>query len=201
MALGQRDSAEAVLRSVVSYGFALVDNGTSAIEELIGTSIVGTGRDALRRFYVIEHDPRAGSPGLESPRRSAASESADAGPTSAVDAQRWLLTWIEDPRALLGKRFEGLRVLSASSCTSVRGLMLGPGAEVNGVIGRARHTLARFPSEQALVDLDARLPTWRDEARSSNPLQSLAVSSASVAGAVLRNPRLASCTRLFTAGW
>ena len=63
MALGQRDSAETVLRSIVSFGFAFIDNGTSGLEAVIGSVIVAIGRDALHRFYV---DPARSARG---PRR------------------------------------------------------------------------------------------------------------------------------------
>ena len=80
MALGQRDSAEAVLRSIVSFGFAFVDNGTSGLEAMTGSVIVPIGREALHRFYVIQNDPRADSPALARPSRSMADSSLPYGP-------------------------------------------------------------------------------------------------------------------------
>ena len=62
MSINQRDSAEAMLRAVVSFGFTLVDNSTNLIEELNGAVIVGVGRSALGEYYRVTHDPRAGSP-------------------------------------------------------------------------------------------------------------------------------------------
>ena len=69
MARGDRDSAEAVLRSIVSFGFVMIDNSSTALDELIGSIIVGTGRDALQRFYALEHDPRASAAALAMPSR------------------------------------------------------------------------------------------------------------------------------------
>ena len=200
MALGQRDSAEAVLRSIVSLGFTLVDNGTSGLEELIGTVIVGIGRDALQRFYVIQHDPRAGLPALAPPLRPAVASFNRDVSTTADDVQRRLLANIESPTMPLGMRYESLQLLSATSCTSVRGLLFGPSAEATRVAERARHSLARYPSEVALVELLTR-PSYPGRELSSNPFQALALSSASVAGVVLHNPRLVACTRILTAGW
>lgn len=201
MALGQRDSAEAVLRSIVSFGFTFIDNGTSGLEEIIGTVIVGIGRDALQRFYVIQHDPRAGLPALAQPTRAAVASFNRDVPTSAGDVQRRLLANIESPIVPLGMRYESLQLFNGSSCTSVRGLLFGPSAETKQVAERARHTLARYPSEEALVELLTRPSFLSPDISSPNPIQALAVSSASVAGAVLQNPRLVSCTRILSGGW
>jgi hypothetical protein len=200
MALGERDSAEAVLRSIVSFGFTFVDNGTSGLEELIGTVIVGIGRDALQRFYVIQHDPRAVLPALAPPSREFRSSFDRGAPKSADDLQRRLLANIENPAVPLGVRYESVQMLSATSCTSVRGLLFGPSAKAIRIAERARHSLARYPSEAALVELLTR-PSYPGRELSANPFQTLALSSASVAGVVLQNPRLVSCTRILSGGW
>ena len=59
LAMGQQAEAEAALRSIIGFGFAIVDNGTTAIDGLIGRVIVEIGRDALERFYTLTGDPRA----------------------------------------------------------------------------------------------------------------------------------------------
>jgi hypothetical protein len=202
MAIGQPDTAETVLRSIVSYGFALIDNGTSELEELMGAVIVGIGRDALRRFYYIRHDVRGSYPALMLPEAVFDVSTLPARkPMTAHEARRALLLRIEDPAVPLGARFAGLRSLYATSCTNVPELLLGPRADVQAVLQRARNTVARYPSEQALLDLQTRMLTPTSDAPSPNPIQSLAVSSATVAGVVLHNPRLASCTRILTWGW
>jgi hypothetical protein len=201
MALGQRDSAEAVLRSIVSFGFTFIDNGTSGTEELIGTMIVGVGRDALQRFYVIQHDPRASLPALAPLSRKAVFALDRGAPMAAGDVQRRLLANIENPSAALGVRFQSLQLSSGTSCTNVRELLFGPSAETRQVVERARHSLARYPSEVALVELLTRPSYSGPSPPSPNPFQALAVSSATVAGFVLQNPRLASCTRILTGGW
>lgn len=194
MAIGQPETAETVLRSIISYGFALIDNGTSGIEEIIGMVIVGTGRDALQRFYVIRHDPRSTLPALVKPDRDALW--AAAARTSTDDARRQLLARIEDPATLRGERFEGLRRLSYTSCTNVRELLLGPDADARRVLADAPRLLARYPSERALIELQSRPLATMPNSEWTNPIQALVVSSATVAGAVLQNPRMASCTRI-----
>jgi len=203
MASGQPDEAERTLRSTISFGFAHIDNATSTLEELIGQIIVGIGRDALQRFYAIQHDPRATLPALRAPVRSAARATASPrpAPVPIEEARRRLVARVDDPTLPLGERFDGLQNLSASSCTNVRELMFGPRAEVTAAFARARHTVARFPSEQALVDLASRQPYIAGEPHWNGLLQALAISSASVGGTVLHNPRLAACTRILTYNW
>lgn len=203
MAMGQPAEAERTLRTTVSYGFALIDNATSAMDALIGQVIVSIGRDALQRFYRLQHDPRADLVALRAPVRSTGRPAASSlpAPMSLDEARRRMLARVNDPSVPLGERFEGMQNLSVSSCTNVRELMFGPRADVTAAFARARHTLARFPSEQALADLALRQPSITGDPHWNGLLQALAVSSASVGGAVLHNPRLAACTRILTYNW
>ena len=170
-------------------------------EGLIGSVIVGVGRDALQRFYAIQHDPRASLPALAPVPKSAVSASHAAMHLSGDDARQQLLARIDDPAVPLTERFDGLQSLSVVSCTNVRELLFGTRSDVSDMIGRARHTLARYPSERALLDLQTRLPRLSSGYGSLNPIQALAASSASVAGLATRNPRLVACTRILTGGW
>ena len=199
MALGQRDSAETILRSVVSFGFMLVDNGTSILDELIGNVIVGIGRDGLLRFYVITNDPRASMPALSIPARVAATPNPmRAG--NMEDRRRLLITRSQDARTSPGERYEALHLLSASACTNVRELLLGRRSDVTDALRNASMHLARYPSERALVELLGREPEFSNEGTSWDPFTGLAASAATVVGAVIHNPRLATCTRM-VGGW
>ncbi len=204
MAAGQPQEAERTLRSIVSFGFTMIDNATSTMDELIGEVIVGIGRDALQRYYVLEHDPRATLPALQGPVRMAGPSAFQRhvrAQTPADEARRRLLQQIVDPAVPRGERFEGVQQLSVSSCTNVRELMFGPRADVAEALARAKQSLARYPSEQALVDLYARGPSAVGTQPWHGLFQALAVSSASVSGTVLHNPRLAACTRVLTFNW
>ena len=200
MAIGRPREAEQVLRSIVSYGFALIDNGTTTLDELIGTVIVGTGRDALRRFYVIQHDPRASLPQLAMPvRGSFRRASASVGRlVTSEDVRRQLLLELADPSVPRPERFEAVRTLSMMQCSNVRGLLFGQDDEVRHAIERARDDLARFPSERALVELETRMPSAARVTGAASPLQSLLISPATVAGVVLNNQRMGVCTLLLT---
>ncbi len=195
MSIGQRDSAEAVLRSIVSVGFAMTDNGHNNLDSFMGNVIVAVGRDALGRFYRITDDPRALLPPFGQQQKPA---SAVPSRLSMDEMRRFLIDETGNPNEYLGMRYEALRLLSAASCTNVRELMFGNGADVDAAIRSARAQLARYPSERALVDLVAQLPQPRADELKYDPIGALAVSSATVAGTVLRNPRLAACTAMVT---
>jgi hypothetical protein len=202
MAVGHRDSAETVLRSIVSFGFALIDNGPGMIDEMIGTVIVGIGRDALQRFYVIQHDRRASLPMLMPiPRVTTVNRTNGRGaPLSSDEVREQMLTRLADSRVPRGERFELTRALQLTSCTNVRDLVFGPRAEVLEAVEQARRVVPRYPSERALMDLQTRPLILAKGSVTRGPFQTLAVSAASVPGALLGNPRLEACALLLT-GW
>ena len=192
MTMGQRDSAETVLRSIVSVGFALIDNGTSLIDELVGNQIVGIGRDALQRFYVITHDSRATSPAVQPPPPLSGPVGSRRGSTGGNpdEMRRRFIAIVDDPSTRRAERYDALNSLSVSSCTTVGQLLFGRSPDVDAAFSRARRNLARYPSEQSLVDLVDR-PV--DPVKLGNPFTGVAISAATVAGTVLHNPRFATC--------
>lgn len=202
MSIGKPREAEQVLRSIISFGFAYIDNGTTTMDDLIGTVDVGIGRDALRRFYAIEHDPRASLPELTKvpggPFQYA--RQTEVAGLSADEVRRQLLAQLADPALPRPERSEAVRALTLMSCTSTRELLFGPRTEVRKAIEQARNSFARYPSERAVMDLQAKLPSASTLSAATGPMQSLLVSPAMVAGAVLHNPRMGLCTLLLTAG-
>ena len=202
MAIGQRDSAETILRSIVSFGFAEVDNGATLLEQLIGTVNVGIGRDALRRFYLITGDPRAGSAPLAPTLNETANPSNVFDPLARVpsraELRQELISKSANPALHRAERFESLYLLSASSCTNVRELLFGTRTDVTDAFRAARRDLARYPSERAMVDLIDRSGASPSPylLNGTGPVEKLVISSATIAGAVLGNPRLAACTRI-----
>lgn len=193
MSIGQKDSAETILRSIVSVGFALADNGTSAMDEMIGAQIVDIGREGLRQYYEIQGDPRAAT--LTPPQRRNGQRDAERDPDAfrAVRVAR-----LGNPTSHRGERFESLNFLAVSSCMNVRELIMGPRADVQAALDKARVDLPRYASERALVNLLEQTKTPQLPKDYVNPISDLAVSAASVAGAAFHNPRFAQCTRLLT---
>ena len=203
MAIGQRDSAETILRSIVSVGFAEMDNGATLLEQLIGAVNVGIGRDALNRFYLITGDSRAGIAPLGPTLSEAANPPNFFDPFakahSRAERRQLLIAKSANPTLHRAERYESLYLLSTSSCTNVRELLFGTRTDVTDAFKAARRDLARYPSEQAMVDLIGRSGATPPAELLANPLEKFAVSTATIAGAVLGNPRLAACTRTILA--
>lgn len=204
VAMHEPERAEAALRSVVGFGFALIDNGSSAIDGLIGRVIVGIGRNGWEQFasngrtYPFGYDPSAPETKLKNsnwgdPRGIR---------ISAEDLRRRLLNDVSDatlPRTL---RFEQLSQLSVSSCSSIPGMVFGPDQEMRDAFATAATTLARFPSEKAqlelILDETNRVP---DVMPWLNPVSQLIVGSGVVAATVTGNERLAACTKIAIGYW
>ena len=191
MSTKQVDSAEATLRGTVSLGFAFIDNANTLMDQLTGAVVVGTGRDALQRFYVATGNPLAEDPGLapvDRPDLLARTK----WPTS--ESRREVIARVNDPNAARGARMESLRTLSLASCGSVKELLFGPNDDVTSAIARAKQSLGRYPSEKALAELATDMPRTTARETTFDGLAMVASSAASVAGAVLRNERMATCT-------
>ena len=115
---------------------------------------------------------------------------------SSDEMRRTFIDRAADPALHHGERFEVLQRLAISSCTNVRELLVGPRAEVTDAFRNARRDLARYPSERSLVDLIGQLPNASLGMPQSGAFDAIAVGSATIAGVVLHNPRLATCTRI-----
>jgi hypothetical protein len=195
MAIGQQDSAVTILRSIVSVGFAFIDNGTTSMDELMGDQLIGVGRVALRQYYELQRDPRA----LSATLANAARLNGHADLVTTAEAFRSsLIEVVNDPTRHRGERFEALGMLRASTCSNVRELLTGPGSDIRAATENARRTLVRYPSDRALIELMADLRAPKIPEGYSNPISDLASSAASVAGVAFHNPRFASCTRMLT---
>lgn len=196
VATGQPRQAEAVLRSIVSFGFVFIDNGTSALDALVGRLIADIGRDGLHQLYTLTGNAEGvaqSAPTGRVPKSAATSR-------TRIDMARWrgqLLDDVRDAQLPRTLRYESLMTLSFTTCGSVREMLFGPSANVRAAFDWAGTTLARFPSERAYIDLmhDAtnRTPSGLvSESKTSR----LIMGAATVAGTVLNNPRVVACTRV-----
>jgi hypothetical protein len=189
---GRRDSAEAVLRAIVSQGFALSDNATGAIDQLIGNVVVGIGRDALVRFYALTKDPRG--PAIEAATERARKRQ---GPPAAQISVRdfnkrvgAINEAITSPDLGRGLRLEMIGQRAQVACGDARELVFGYRAETQAVFDKARAELGRYASERALIDLyqnatTAPVGSWAGAPR--------AVAAFDAVGRIYFNPRLATC--------
>jgi hypothetical protein len=199
-ATGQPERAEAALRSVVSFGFAMIDNGTTLMDALIGRAVVDIGREGLHQWYALAHDARGLA--LTAPFPKAQRMNGSIGSTRIdVDAVRArLLADATNPHLPRTLRLESLRQLSFSTCGSARGMLFGQSADVDAAFDDARETLARYPSERAFIDLLYEAPARVPDGVAARSLSDrLIVGAATVTGMLLDNPRVASCTRILRA--
>jgi hypothetical protein len=133
--------------------------------------------------------------------RVARSGPPDAAQLSGAELRRRLLARVEDGALPLGERFSGLSRTSALSCTNPRELLFGASPDVRDVLARAPHTLARFPSERALIELQTRQLALAATYPYRGPIDAVAISMATVAGTVMHNPRFAQCTAVLMGRW
>ena len=198
MSTKQIDSAEATLRGTVSLGFAFIDNANTLLDQVTGAVVVGIGRDALLQFYKATGNPLAQNPGL-SPVNKFDVPARKKLPTSELRRQK--IATVTDPNVSRGVRMESLRALSFASCGSVKELLFGPNDDVTSAIARAKQSLGRYPSEKALVELVTDIPRLKSGDVSFDGRAMMASSAATVAGAVLRNDRMATCTIVTSRFW
>lgn len=204
LAINQPDRAEAALRSVVSFGFAMMDNGTNALDGIIGRVIVGIGRNGWEQFA---SNGRLYPPGYDNTTPVPKLKNTNWGDPrgvriSADELRRRLLQDINDPAVPRTIRYEHLNELALTSCNNIPEMLFGPGQETRDVFAKVAPSLVRFPSEQAHLDLilneTNHIP---DEMLPSDLPRKLIIGAATVAATVTNNPRLASCTRLAVGFW
>lgn len=189
--------AEAALKSVVSYGFMLMDNATSALDATVGRLITGIGGDGLHQLYSIQLNDELMA-AVRTPKEFTLNSAADVKQRVDPDVLRErLLNDVNNLDLPRGIRLESLRSLSFGACGNVREVLLGPDQQVRDAFANAKRTLARFPSEQAFLDLlfqsTERVP---EGAGVKLGPERFIVGAATVAGVVLNNPRVAACTRM-----
>ncbi len=194
---GEPDRAEHALRSVLSYGFVLLDNGSSAIEGLIGRVVVGIASEGLHTLYSMTGN--AAGAALTAPIQS--TTALKRGPEERP-AEARLIEIANDPAVSRTIRLESLRALAFSSCTNVRGALFGPSAESNAAFDAARRDLVRYPSDRAFINLlqdTPNRPLGNSEINSKSDW--LLLGAASVASTVLNNPRIQTCTQVLNANF
>jgi hypothetical protein len=202
LAQGRRDSAEIVLREMLSFGFALTET-PFLIETLIGVVIVNVARANLEQLWTITGDPRAARLRALHDSALAARDARDA--STAIKTQRFLgaaamrqvtVAGATDSHNIRSLRFSMLHNLGMASCTNASELVFGPAPDVRDAFARARREVARFPSEQSLLDVmeteAVRLRYWPIEGALDGGLARVGRAG----GALLGNDRLPGCVRL-----
>lgn len=203
LARGQRDSAEAGLRQMIGFGFTMVDDGQTLIEQLIGVVCIGIAREGLVQLYRRLGDPRGALLRAATDSAIAVYTVGDVDPFMNIDIRNpaatrtAVLTMARDTTRLRGLRWEMLKTLVLAPCTNARELLFGPDQDINDAFGSARKTWARFASDSALLDM-----TERSLVRMSRrPVgHDWRTRFARWEGALMRNPRVAACPSIFEMG-
>jgi hypothetical protein len=208
---GREREAEQSARETIGFGFSMADEALTLIDGLLGVVIVGIAQQELQQLYELTGNPegervRAAREAAVAARDAAVA--AGAGPESRTPGAQFDPVVVRQdiarvvrsrqlPRSI---RVEALGTLGLAPCTNVRELIFGPDPELTALFAEAKRTLARFPSEQALIEMfrtapergfhaDPRLPRRNWAAR-------LGIGAAHVAGFLLRNERLPGCVEI-----
>ncbi|HYW30548.1 MAG TPA: hypothetical protein VE869_03500 [Gemmatimonas sp.] len=200
--IGELARAEAALQSVVGYGFMMIDNGTNALDAIVGQKVVDIGRDGLHQLYAITGNARGLALSQPLPKRTSRLGAASGG-NSGREADgdvgpAALIADVRNTRLPATLRYESLGLIPFGTCSSIRGMLLGTSEEERATFDAARSSIARFPSEQAYVTLleesMVRMPAG-DSGANVSLSERLAIGAATVVGTVLQNPRIVACTR------
>jgi hypothetical protein len=201
LAEGRRSEAETAIRSVISFGFQVMDFGTSMQDEVAGQSVITIGRNALEHLFIATGDPRLAdvrkaAAAFESGRVSAAVNAQRLGGT-AEDAEAFVIAQATAPGATFAERINVLRKVPQLVCGTAEGIRNGPSPAVQAAFAAVRRDYARLPGEKALLDL------VEGQADGSSAISiypsTLAEASAALLSQVYFNPRAGSCTVFATA--
>lgn len=179
------DSAEQALRSTISFGFAMSDNATTLIEQLIGVVIVDIGRAELEQLFEVTKDPRG------------------ALLAARVDSFTTLSETPGDDSGMRGLAIERAALTAVAPCTNVRELIFGLSDAHRAEMEATRKRFQRFPSDSALFDMIEAGPSrWTLSPGSTGWLQRQFVNISRTAGRLTGNPRLGDCaTAMAMIGW
>ncbi len=197
VAIGQPDAAEAALKTVVSYGFMLVDNGSHVLDALIGRVVIGIGQNGLHQLYSLTRNEHGMALTVPITRGTGQASASTRGDVDADVAISQMLRTANDPAVPRTVRLEALHGLAFSSCSSVGGVLRGPSAAVQEAFAKARDDLARYPSERALLDLMySSVDRLTSDGSPSGIGARVVMGAATATSAMLGNPRVAACTRI-----
>jgi hypothetical protein len=194
VAIGEPAQAEQILRSVLSLGFLLIDDGFGTLDGLVGRVIVDVGRDGLHQLYQTGFHPErlAATALAAAPLRQV---QANERRVTAAEVQADAIARLNDPSLPRSVRLDEMQRLGWSRCGSLSSVLFGPASETERALAQARVTLPRTDAERAVIDLlDRSLEQGpSQEARGFLPFTVIQGAGA-VASAVTGNPRIASCT-------
>jgi hypothetical protein len=148
---GRYDDAEHDLRSLISFGFVLMENSPAAADYVRGASLVRQGHLALGRLRALRGDS-ATARTLELLEEAGASRyQPPQGDRSLSGLRRRATGEAGAPRAHRWQAAFGLAMVER--CGSLRAVLFGPRERAEHFQPMLHNALVRFPSEQRLFDV------------------------------------------------
>ena len=181
----------------------MIDNANSTIDATIGAVIVNIGRSGLAQLLeTATHFPNDLVSEVRIPKSILSDPLRVGKRVSAEELQRRLISEANNPALPRGVRMEQLSQLSMASCRNISGMISGPTAETRAAFNNARKSLARYPSEIALLNMiedeSNRVP---DKDRIDDSVERFVMGAALVASTVTGNERFSTCTRAAISYW
>lgn len=156
LASGRIDESELRIREIITVGYLLADDGPTLIDNLIGVTLVEGGGAALAELYRAsgQVDRSAELSRLVLVAEGAAGRLPSGITSSPEGFVNSLPDLVLDTTAVRGIRWEYfINLATIAPCMNVHRMVFGPGQEYSDFVERARATLVRFPSDEALFEL------------------------------------------------
>ncbi len=173
---GRPETAEILLREVISVGFLLSDQGPTLRDNLLGQAMIREGGIGLERLF--EATGQVGRAQELAGARAAGERAARRMhapiPESPEAMVRMLPGLVLDPSAVRGLAWESFAVMSTlAPCMNLNRVVFGPGDAHRDFVRAAHQALVRWPSEEGLFRVAGGGLFERVEPASFSPLRLL----------------------------
>ena len=166
------DDAEEDIRTILSFGFLLIDEATGLFDTMAGAATLRIGHQALKEFLLLSgRNAEAGAlPPVFAPGDSTNTppRTSEVGELAFTEAVSDLYTMLGDSAITRGLRWQRMIELAYLPCETLTQLVLGPDAEFDEAFESARRLLVRRDSDAALFQLILETPKRAKLARLSS---------------------------------
>jgi len=192
--------ADAALRTVVSIGFVMIDDGGSIIEALMGRAVVEIGRDGLSQLAAVRGDAELQRLTARPPQQKITRNPVSLDVLTREERSA-MIAMLADVRVPHSVRMERAFLANYLQCDSMRGILFGHSAETRAQLAGVYRELARFPSEAAV--LASYEPAFERMAYlvGARGVGVFLQGAANAASALTGNPRIAGCMAPITGSW
>ncbi len=156
LAHGRRAAAEEKIREVISVGLLLGDDGSLLLDNVVGHVVAKAGGTALEHFYEATGQADAADRvrALAAVAERSAERMHHGDPAGTEAFVRSLPLIVLDTGAVRGQRWESLILTTTlTPCLNMHRMVFGPDETYRSFLEKARSSLVRWPSEEALFAL------------------------------------------------